>query len=151
MFQRQQWSLFALGLSTLALICLTGCPPEPPNQLPVANAGADQTVQAGTNVTLNGSGSTDPDGDPLAFQWTQTGGDAVVLSNGTAANATFLAPNAATTLTFELRVSDNLGSDTDTTTVTVTTTRRRRIHRSYTSRISHLTASRLTMSATRMR
>jgi hypothetical protein len=122
MFQRQQWSLFALGLSTLALICLTGCPPEPPNQLPVANAGADQTVQAGTNVTLNGSGSTDPDGDPLAFQWTQTGGDAVVLSNGTAANATFLAPNAATTLTFELRVSDNLGSDTDTTTVTVTTT-----------------------------
>lgn len=47
------------------------------NQAPVANAGADQTLQSagpnGTPVTLNGSLSSDPDGDALSFVWTQNG------------------------------------------------------------------------------
>lgn len=45
-----------------------------PNKPPVANAGADQTVEctslSGTSVMLDGSGSSDPDNDPLTFNWT---------------------------------------------------------------------------------
>jgi len=39
------------------------------DHLPLANAGPDQTVTAGTTVQLDGSESSDTDGDPLAFQW----------------------------------------------------------------------------------
>jgi K319-like protein/beta-propeller repeat-containing protein/HYR domain-containing protein len=44
------------------------------NKPPVADAGADQIVEqqgpTGSNVTLSGSGSSDPDSDPLTFTWT---------------------------------------------------------------------------------
>jgi hypothetical protein len=43
------------------------------NQLPVADAGPDQTVECtspdGTEVILDGSGSTDPNGDALTYTW----------------------------------------------------------------------------------
>jgi uncharacterized repeat protein (TIGR01451 family) len=42
------------------------------NTPPVANAGADQTIECGgglTSVTLDGTASTDPDGDTLTYQW----------------------------------------------------------------------------------
>jgi len=35
------------------------------NIIPLANAGADQTINEGVIVTLNGTTSTDPDSDPL--------------------------------------------------------------------------------------
>lgn len=55
---------------------------EAPNEGPVANAGPDQTVAVGGRVTLNGSSSYDPDGDPLDFTWTLVsvpGGSSAVL------------------------------------------------------------------------
>jgi len=39
------------------------------NSKPVANAGPDQTVPVGATVQIDGSGSTDVDGDPLNFSW----------------------------------------------------------------------------------
>ena len=69
-------------------------PPPPPNVPPVASAGPNQTVDAATVVTLNGSGSNDPDGSIASYAWTQTAGSAVTLSSGTVAQPTFTAPRS---------------------------------------------------------
>ncbi|MHB8878003.1 MAG: PKD domain-containing protein, partial [Myxococcaceae bacterium] len=77
------------------------------NAGPVASAGEDQTVDEGAKVTLT-SVASDPDGDPLTYAWTQTGGPSFALDNAAAANLTFTAPMVTedTQLTFELVVSD---------------------------------------------
>src|SRR5688572_6717359 len=97
-------------------------PPPPPNVPPVASAGPNQTVDAATVVTLNGSGSNDPDGSIASYAWTQTAGSAVTLSSGTAAQPTFTAPGvaAATTLSFSLTVTDNRGATSPAATVSIT-------------------------------
>ena len=79
------------------------------NQPPVAEAGTNKTVTAGQTVTLNGSGSSDPDGNALSYKWTQTRGPGVVLSAATEAQCTFTAPDPgtqSTTLVFELTATD---------------------------------------------
>jgi fibronectin type 3 domain-containing protein len=95
---------------------------NPQNQAPAANAGSDQTVNAAAAVSLSGTG-TDPENGTLTYQWRQTGGSSVTLSNPTSARASFTAPSIATgtaTLTFELRVTDAAGlSAVDTLTVVV--------------------------------
>lgn len=78
------------------------------NAAPMAVVGSSQTVSSGARVTLDGGQSSDPDGDPLTFAWTQTEGPNVALSNADTATATFTAPNvsANTVLRFQLSVSD---------------------------------------------
>lgn len=84
------------------------------NQAPNAQAGGSQTVQPGAQVTLNGGGSNDPDGDTLSYQWSQTMGPNVTLNNATSASASFTAPSVSsdTLLRFQLEVTDpgGLGS-----------------------------------------
>jgi hypothetical protein len=50
------------------------------NKPPAANAGGDQAVECdgshSAQVTLDGSGSGDPDGDPLEYTWTWDSGNA---------------------------------------------------------------------------
>jgi uncharacterized repeat protein (TIGR01451 family) len=80
------------------------------NLLPVANAGADQKVRVNGMVTLDGSGSDDPDGHlPLNYGWTQTGGPSVTLSDATVVSPTFTTPGAPAVLTFTLTVTDAYG------------------------------------------
>ncbi len=92
----------------------------PPNQLPVANAGADQTITLPLNsVTLTGSG-TDPDGTITTYSWTKLGGPS---------GATITSPGLASTdvtnlfvgsYIFRLTITDNDGATaTDDVQVTV--------------------------------
>ena len=99
----------------------TGSPPPPPvNQPPVANAGPDQTVRTNRRTglatfTLNGGGSTDPDGTITSYLWTLVSSGATV---GTTSSVTL--KRGVGTYTFALRVTDNGGlSSSDTVTVTV--------------------------------
>jgi hypothetical protein len=85
---------------------------------PIADAGPNQNVAPGT-VTLNGSGSYDPLGLALTYQWTQTSGPTVTLSNPTAATTTFTAA-AGQTYTFRLTVKNTDGL-TGSATTTVST------------------------------
>jgi hypothetical protein len=79
------------------------------NAAPVANAGPDLFgIQAG-QVTLDGSASYDPDGDPITFRWSQTAGPAVSLSGATTAQASFTAQDGQI-YGFRLEVTDNLGA-----------------------------------------
>ena len=86
------------------------------NGAPVADAGADQTVTAGSSFTLDGSGSSDPDGDALSYTWR----DAANAVIGTA--QTLLQNLPAGTFAFTLTVSDGTLSATDAVTVTVSST-----------------------------
>ena len=59
--------------------------------------GANQTVNSGVTVTLNGTASSDANGTIATYAWTQTAGTPVVtLTNGTTAQPTFPAPTVAT-------------------------------------------------------
>ena len=51
---------------------LPGCAEPVANTPPIADAGPDQTALIGDTVELDGSGSTDADGDELTFAWSLT-------------------------------------------------------------------------------
>ena len=94
-----------------------------PNDPPVADAGADQTVQEQDRVTLTGSAS-DPEGEALTFAWTQTGGPAVTLEDAASAIAAFTAPDQLVedlVLTFAVTATDARGavSEADELRITV--------------------------------
>ena len=84
----------------------------------VADAGVDQTVTAGTTVTLEG-GALSQDGAPVTYAWSQIAGPAVSLSSTSVAQPTFTAPAAGSAVTFRLVASTDLASSAPAT-VTVT-------------------------------
>ncbi len=81
------------------------------NYPPVADAGADQLVFVNETVTLDGSGSTDPNDNIAAYQWAMSWGTQIspTLSNANTAIATFTAPATVQDFHFELIVTDSLG------------------------------------------
>ena len=98
------------------------------NQVPVADAGDDGALDEGDSFTLDGTGSTDPDGDDLSYLWAQIGGPVAALSDSESPTPSFVAPdvNVDTVLTFQLRVSDGMAlSPADQVEVTVSRVNRR--------------------------
>jgi hypothetical protein len=92
------------------------------NEPPAADAGADQTVNSGDTVRLNGSGSTDRNDGFDSIRWSQLSGPAVTLSDPNALAPTFTAPSVqeAQSLSFELTITDKGGLiSQDTCLVTV--------------------------------
>ena len=91
---------------------------------PIASAGADQQVDAGARVVLNGSLSSDADSSDLSFLWQQRDTDTqVILEDATTATPEFIAPavtDSGEVLQFTLTVTDNDGlSSSDSVDIAV--------------------------------
>ena len=97
---------------------------SPNNQLPVAVAGSDQTVDKGVKVKLDGSASHDPDDGIAAYAWKQLSGVPVTLTNPKGAETFFISPPSAasdTKLSFALTVTDHSGAkDEDKCAIRIT-------------------------------
>ncbi|WP_103258710.1 PKD domain-containing protein [Tabrizicola aquatica] len=112
-----------IASSTAATVDITVEPPA--NRPPVADAGDQQSVDSLSAVTLDGTGSTDPDaGQPLTYTWTQLSGPTMTVTGANQAQASFTAPEVAfgddpVGLLFSLRVSDGELEDTDLVLVQV--------------------------------
>ncbi len=96
------------------------------NTPPVADAGLDQTAIVGLPIVLDGSGSFDPDGDPISYDWRFATPDASAPfpagSNAVLSGATTVEPSFTADLpgaySVELTVDDGIaGSTPDYVTV----------------------------------
>lgn len=90
------------------------------NTAPVAEAGDNFTAPTGSNVVVDGSASSDSDGDQLTYLWefsSAPGGSAATFSNSASVSPSFV-PDAAGSYVLQLTVSD--GSETHSDTVTIT-------------------------------
>jgi len=91
------------------------------NGVPTAHPGNARTVDVGTLVTLDGSASSDPDGDPLTWSWTLTARpatSAATLAGGDTATPSFT-PDLAGEYIVELIVNDG-ADNSDPASVTIT-------------------------------
>ncbi len=92
------------------------------NYPPSANAGPDQSVESGANVTLDGTASADADGTIASYLWEQTSGSTVTLTGAATASASFVVPTVTETTSwgFSLTVTDDDGAtDTDEVVISV--------------------------------
>ncbi|NBD10967.1 myxosortase-dependent M36 family metallopeptidase [Corallococcus silvisoli] len=97
------------GLSTTDLVNVTV---RKANRHPVGQAPAAIDADEGSNVELDASGITDPDGDALTYAWIQVGGPAVTATGTDSATLKFTAPEVQvdTAVAFSLTVKDSDGA-----------------------------------------
>lgn len=96
------------------------------NHIPTANAGPDQTVALGATVALDGTQSTDIDGNALTYRWSFVSvpsGSLAVLVNPTVVNPGFVADKAGT-YTVQLVANDGRADSLPATVVISTTNSR---------------------------
>jgi len=89
--------------------------------VPIANAGGDQSVSTRSSVPLDGSSSSDPDGNSLTYSWTITtkpSGSTASLSDSSIVDPTFTADLAGTYIVSLIVNDGNEDSVADTVTVT---------------------------------
>lgn len=94
---------------------------ETENQSPTAAAGTDQSITLPTSqVTVNGSSSSDPDGTIDTYLWTKISGPATFTITNPNSSSTTITGLVAGTYVFRLTVTDDDGAqDTDEITITV--------------------------------
>lgn len=132
----RSWAALLFGLFVVVGLAACGggggsdAPVNPPantNSPPVAIAGANQSVFTGVQVVLDGSGSSDPDGNSLTYAWSLTGkpaGSAAIIGNGSSAIAS-LTPDIPGSYTAQLVVNDGkVNSAADSMVVTAVTANR---------------------------
>jgi len=105
-------------LSSTASVMITAVP----NRAPVANAGPDQSVNTGSTVYLDGTGSYDPDGDSITYSWVfiTNPSSTATLSGADTATPTFVA-DVDGDYEVELTVSDGELSSTDSVMIAAAT------------------------------
>ncbi len=86
---------------------------DEPNEPPIADAGSNKTVKAGSKVKLSGLKSRDAEGEALYYSWSQVRGSKIALLDVGNAEPSFLAPivSEKRTYRFKLRVTDKKGAD----------------------------------------
>jgi hypothetical protein len=90
-----------------------------PNSTPTADAGNNQSVNSGTKVSLDGSKSSDRDGDSLIYNWflaSKPGNSKAFLSATDSIKPSFFA-DVAGTYKLSLLVSDGISSDEDSVSI----------------------------------
>lgn len=95
---------------------------EPPaNKVPIANAGNDVILTLPTNsVLLNGTGSMDPDGNIISYNWSLVSGPSQIDLGNSASSSLNVGNLIIGTYVFRLTVTDNKeATATDDITVTV--------------------------------
>jgi len=89
--------------------------------VPIANAGTDDTTANNNLISLDGSGSSDPDGDAFTFSWVQLSGPAGTFVDTSTATPDYTPTGGAGDAVFQLTVTDITGrSSSDSVTITVT-------------------------------
>ncbi len=115
----------SLNSWSLSVATIAGCAVTPGNTPPIADAGGPYAIQHGSPLTLDGTGSSDPDSNPITWSW-DVNGDGT-FGDATGATPTLSAAQLAAlgvgpgVHQVRVRVSDGVaGTVSPTTTLTVT-------------------------------
>jgi len=107
------------GLSSSGNVNVTVNPAPTGNQLPISNAGSDQTI-TGSSVTLDASASYDPGGSIVQYYWSQVSGPSTSVIGDNFAKLTTASNLVKGVYIYVLQVKDNSGAMAySTKTVTV--------------------------------